>query len=121
MKDIYKSTNDEIIKEQIDLLKKFNQNYYNAPGLNEYKEFDISQYITNLRLKGLETTIDEIVEFFKLIGQREDIDIQYPFLDRGYELSIDTKQLTINVTKAQSFNNVIERPSFPALPVRPLR
>jgi len=110
MREVLNSTNSEIIKEHIMLLKKIYPEFLDAPATREYIEFDISKYIQKIRQQEKrEVSIDEVVEFFNILGQREDISIRNNYEnDFGYEIKLNEAKKVKNQDNDEEFHMITD-------------
>ncbi len=110
LKEIKESTNNEIISEHIDLLSKVYPTILNAKPNNQWSDFDIAEYVQRLRRKqNEEILIDEVVQFFNLLNERDDFDISFNYRENfGYEIKLNKQMLQTMVEKADDFDKVME-------------
>ena len=110
MREIYNSTNSEIIRDHIEHLEKIYPGFLDLePGAN-YRAFPIDDYVQQLREQGgilSEITIDEVVQFFNVLNERDDIQIKKNYGgDYGYEIKLNLDMLKTAVAKSKRFKKV---------------
>ena len=109
-RQIFESTNNQIVREHIQLLNKLYKGFIDTPPPSNgaFNPFPIDEYVQKLRKElKKEVLIDEIVQFFNVLNERNDINIKYNYgADYGYEIKINDKMVNMNVSKAKSFEKV---------------
>jgi superfamily II DNA helicase RecQ len=110
MREIYNSTNSAIIQEHINYLEKIYPGFLDlAPGAG-YTVFPIDDYVQELRKQdGIlsDITIDEVVQFFNVLNERDDIQIRKNYgADYGYEIKLNLDMLNTAVAKSKRFKKV---------------
>jgi superfamily II DNA helicase RecQ len=102
LQQIIDSTNSEIITEHVGLLEQIYPGILTMVPSGDYTTFNIADYVYKLRLKtGNEIQIDEVVEFFNLLGERDDVDIRTKYY-QAYGFEIKLNMATINDDIRQS-------------------
>jgi len=110
LKDILNSTNSEIIREHIGHLEAVYPGISLVEPSGNYAQFDIVDYVQKLRVKiGEEVLIDEIVEFFNLLDERDDVNISMNWhKSYGYEIQLNTDMLKQEIRKSEHLKKVLE-------------
>jgi len=108
--EIFDSTNSDIVKDHIRLLDKIYKGAYNRQPPKGFIEFDIAEYVHKIRdLENREILIDEVVEFFNVLNERDDIDLKFNSAqDFGYEIILNESQLHKNLEESDNFHMVTE-------------
>ena len=108
LKQIMDSTNSEIIGEHIELLEQIYPGILDMEPTGEFTTFDIADYVYKLRVKtGNEIQIDEVVEFFNLLGEREDVDIQTRYYQTyGYEIKLNMDMINKDIRQSEHLKKV---------------
>jgi len=113
--EIKNSTNNEIIRQHIDYIMNLDTNLYpnvikpnTVAGFDEL--FNIKEYICALRSqKAEDVLIDEVVQFFKLLEERNDIVLKFNWhMDFGYEIKLNPEIINTIVSSVQGFELVTE-------------
>jgi len=110
MREIYNSTNSEIVKEHIQLLDRIFPDFMDAPPSQEFRNFCISEYVRQIRAqKNQEVLIDEVVEFFNILNDRADVELRFNYdKDFGYEIKLNQEFMTTDIDKAEEFQMVTD-------------
>ena len=108
LQQIMNSTNSEIISEHVGLLEQIYPGILDMEPTGEFTTFDIADYVNKLREKtGNEIQIDEVVEFFNLLGEREDVDIQTRYYQTyGYEIKLNMGIINEDIHQAEHLKKV---------------
>jgi superfamily II DNA helicase RecQ len=97
-RDIYNSTNNEVIRQHIDLLNerliKDHPKFMDTIPRKELK-FDIKEHVLILKkYLNKKVEIEEFVDFLNILKERDDVDISYDYRkDYGYEIKLNEKML----------------------------
>lgn len=110
MREIYNSTNSEIIRDHIKYLEKIYPGFLDLEPGAGYRAFPIDDYVQKLRNEdGIlsDITIDEVVQFFNVLNERDDIQIRKNYgADYGYEIKLNEEMLNTEVLDAEAFSKV---------------
>lgn len=109
-REILESTNNEIIHEHIGYFAKVYKNFLESAPSNSAKEFDIQDYILKLRTQhNTEILIDEVVQFFNIIDERNDVEVTFNYMkDFGYEIKLTSSDRIQKVLKNSEIKKVDE-------------
>lgn len=110
LKDILDSTNSEIIREHIGYLEAVYPGISLVEPSGNFAQFDIMDYVQKLRSKiGEEVLIDEIVEFFNLLDERDDVKISMNWhKSYGYEIQLNTEMMKNDIRESEHLKKVLE-------------
>ena len=111
MREIYNSTNSEIVREHIDLMKDIYPNILDAPPTgDQFNNFSIQKYVRAVReICSQEILIDEVVEFFNILNERDDFWLSFNYYnDYGYEIKLNPKMLLTEIEQSKHFNKVTD-------------
>ncbi len=108
MREILESTNNDIVKEHIELLDHIYPKFIDSPPNNNFRPFDISDYVQKIRkVLNKEILIDEVVQFFNMLNERDDIELKFNYMkDFGYEIKLNEEMLQTAIDDAEHFKKV---------------
>ncbi len=107
---ILNSTNSEIIREHIGYLESVYPGISQAKPSGTFAQFDIVDYVKKLRATiGEDVLIDEIVEFFNLLDERDDVSISMNWhTSYGYEIQLNTELKDRDIRESEHLKKVVE-------------
>ncbi|GEM_PF-3016002 len=110
MREIRDSSNNDIIREQIELLDKVYPGFIDKPASSAPKKFDIAEYVQKLRRDHkVEITIDEVIQFFNLLAERDDFELSFNYMnDFGSEIKLNEQLLNEPVSANPKYSIVKE-------------
>lgn len=112
-KEIYESTNNDIIREQINLISKVYSKDY--PDIlrtipKKFIKFDIHKYVQAVRLKFNQSIqVEEFLGFLNLLNNRVDVKLRFNYRnDYGYEIKLNRKVIKKNIEESEDLKLVTE-------------
>jgi superfamily II DNA helicase RecQ len=107
MRSIKNSTNNELIKKQIDILEVIYPGFLDSEPNTKFVPFDLPEYISKIRNHSdikQNITVEEIVQFFNILNERDDIEVKHH--DYGYEVKLDSKKELDKIKNINHFTKV---------------